>query len=180
MTRFVAKNPCSTQSLSHVEELLCLDLLNELKGQFESNGFDSESDEEILSKLYGNSAHLVATVFDSYRTWSCTADCSDKERADHAYSSIEECKTIFLEDLDNEIRRLNEYKKVRASIDAERIGLESRRQNVPDAPQSDRLLRYETHLERAFDRKLTQLERLQRMRQGQPILPPIKVDVSSS
>jgi hypothetical protein len=39
--------------------------------------------------------------------------------------------------------------------------------------------RYEASIERSFDRTLTQLERIQRMRQGQPVAPPIKVDISS-
>jgi len=51
---------------------------------------------------------------------------------------------------------------------------------VPDAPRLDCLLRYEASLERAIDRTLTQLERLQRMRLGQPVSSPIKLDVSSS
>jgi hypothetical protein len=44
----------------------------------------------------------------------------------------------------------------------------------------DNLLRYEASIERAFDRALTQLERKQRMRLGQPILPPIKLDLGSA
>jgi hypothetical protein len=43
----------------------------------------------------------------------------------------------------------------------------------------EHLLRYEASIERSFDRTLSQLERVQRMRLGQPILPPIKLDVSS-
>jgi len=42
----------------------------------------------------------------------------------------------------------------------------------------DRLLRYEASLERTFDRTLNQLERLQRMRLGQPVPPPVKVELS--
>jgi hypothetical protein len=42
----------------------------------------------------------------------------------------------------------------------------------------DNLLRYEASIERAFDRALTQLERKQRMRLGQSVLPPIKLDIS--
>jgi hypothetical protein len=54
--------------------------------------------------------------------------------------------------------------------------LESLRQNYP---RLDRLLRYETSLERTSDRALLQLERLQRMRLGQPNPAPIKIDISS-
>ncbi len=52
--------------------------------------------------------------------------------------------------------------------------------NVPDGPGLDRLLRYEASLERSFDRTLSQLERLQRMRLGQPVLPKLEVRHSVS
>jgi hypothetical protein len=51
--------------------------------------------------------------------------------------------------------------------------------NIPPREVSDLLLRYKVHLSRKFDRTLNQLERLQRMRKGKPVLPPIKVEVSS-
>ena len=52
--------------------------------------------------------------------------------------------------------------------------------NVPDTPTLDRLLRYEASLDRSFDRALTQLERLQRMRLGQSVLPKLEVSHSMS
>jgi hypothetical protein len=42
----------------------------------------------------------------------------------------------------------------------------------------DRLVRYESSLERAFDRTLTQLERAQRIRRGQPLPPQLDVKIS--
>jgi hypothetical protein len=48
-----------------------------------------------------------------------------------------------------------------------------------DSTVLNRFPRYETSIDRAFDRTLTQLERLQRMRLGQPVGPLIKVDISS-
>jgi len=39
------------------------------------------------------------------------------------------------------------------------------------------MLRFEATLERQFDRTLSQLERLQRMRLGQPALPRIEVEL---
>ena len=44
---------------------------------------------------------------------------------------------------------------------------------------SDHLLRYEASLERAFDRTLSQLERIQRMRLGQAVPPPIQLSVTA-
>jgi hypothetical protein len=49
-----------------------------------------------------------------------------------------------------------------------------------DSMVLNRFPRYEASIERSFDRTLTQLERVQRMRLGQPVAPPIKVDISSS
>jgi hypothetical protein len=62
------------------------------------------------------------------------------------------------------------------------IGAEKSLYSSPKANQDALNLssRYETTIDRAFDRTLTQLERIQRMRLGQPVSPPIKIDVSSS
>ena len=61
-----------------------------------------------------------------------------------------------------------------------KLELESLRQNVPDTPQLDRLLRYETSLDRSIERILNQLERRQRMRLGQQVLPPINLNITAS
>jgi hypothetical protein len=38
-------------------------------------------------------------------------------------------------------------------------------------------MRYETHLSRQFQRDLHELQRLQAMRQGQPVAAPFAIDV---
>jgi len=48
-----------------------------------------------------------------------------------------------------------------------------------DSTVLNRFPRYEASIERGLDRTLMQLERIQRMRRGQPVPPPIKVDISS-
>ena len=158
----------------------CLDLLEQLKDEFEINGFDSGFNKEVLTKLYGYQEHAAETLLEVYEAWGGTAECSDKDREQKGYSSAEECKEVFAVALEVEIKRLEQYKKTRASMEQEKTRLESLRQSVPDAPQLDRLLRYEANLERNFDRTLTQLERFQRMRLGQPVASPIKLDISSS
>src|SRR5438876_9184083 len=56
----------------------------------------------------------------------------------------------------------------------------SSRHCLANGPGLDRLLRYEASLERTLDRTLSQLERLQRMRLGQPVLPKLEVRHSES
>jgi hypothetical protein len=45
-------------------------------------------------------------------------------------------------------------------------------------PAGPRLIRYEAHLSREIDRTLNRLERLQRMRKGQPLPPQLEVKIS--
>lgn len=84
----------------------------------------------------------------------------------------------MLKILDEEIKRLEELRERSLSSCFERIEYNKLTHLVPPPPVSERLLRYETHLSREFDRTLSQLERLQRMRLGQPVIPPINLRLS--
>ncbi len=53
------------------------------------------------------------------------------------------------------------------------IGVEKSGKKPPDRPGLDR--RYEASLEKSFDRTLSQFERMQRIRLGQPVQPQLKV-----
>ena len=157
----------------------CLDLLRELREGIEQKGFQPE-DESILQRIYGDydREQLNENLYDEYKAWLHTAGASEVERLAHGYASPAECVQIVLEKMDEEIRRLKRYQKTLGTIVAERTKLEAICRTMPEGPVLDRLVRYEAHLERAFDRTLSQLERLQRMRLGQPVPPPLKVDLS--
>jgi hypothetical protein len=152
----------------------CLDLLAELREQIAENGF-TDSDLQILTQLYGDANktnlgdNLGDDLHDEYLSWSETASASKAERLREGYATPEECKQYVLEAINTEIRRLKEYQKV-----------EGMRRLVPESRALERLLRYEVTLERSFDRTLSQLERLQRLRLGQPVPPRIDVNLSSS
>jgi hypothetical protein len=49
---------------------------------------------------------------------------------------------------------------------------------IPDLETPDRIARYEAHLSREIDRLLNRLERLQRMRRGQPLPPQLDVGIA--
>ena len=156
----------------------CLALLRELKTGIDKGGFDTNRDSAILTKLYQNRTNERGrlTLYGQYRIWLSKANCSEEERQKTGSASPEQCKRSFLEELDEEIRRLERDK----SIESERGRLEAIRQYVPDSSQPDRLLRYEAHLERCIDRTQSQLEHMQRIRQGQPVLPKLEVRHSLS
>lgn len=146
-----------------------------LREGIEGDGFDPKGDADILTKLYGEPAreNWQRTLFYSYRTWSAAAECTEEDRAQRKLPKPEKCKENFLKELADEMKRLERYKKAHASVESEKMKLDALRQHVPLTPQFDHLLRYETSLERNFDRTLSQLERVQRMRLGQPVLPKL-------
>lgn len=164
----------------------CLHLLDELKESLGDEGFNPEFDRIILTKLYGSYADWdrekswQKTLFDSYLGRLGTSLCSEQEPKEKGYASPQKCKENFLEDVNEEIRRLERYRKEHAKIWASKLELESLRRTVPEGPQADRLLRYEAALSREIDRALNQLERTQRMRLGQPVPPPINLNITAS
>ncbi|HET8922245.1 MAG TPA: hypothetical protein VFN26_04530 [Candidatus Acidoferrum sp.] len=163
----------------------CLDLLQRLHKEIEEGGFDEKEDKAILARLYGDSGGFGGvenSLFDVYSSCVSTANshASAHEGGEVMFLSPAACKYKFFHFLNKEITRLQRYKKERAHIESNKMEIEWLRANVPDASQLDRLLRYETTLQRDFDRTLSQLERLQRMRLGQPVLPKLEVQHSLS
>lgn len=160
----------------------CLNLLGDLKDEIETSGFTPEMDKTNLTKLYGeyDEKNSYQPLFRSYLLWSKAASFSVEECRQRELPSPEESKEGFLEEVKEEIKRLRNYEKEKEKVASGKLALESLRHGVPDTPQLDRLLRYETTLDRAIDRTLNQLERYQRMRLGQPVPPPINLNVSTS
>jgi len=179
-------NPSSEHELiSKIDSRLvlrrCLDLLEELHGQFAENGF-AVNDELILARIYGNACltNLGDNLYNEYELWRDTAKTSQDERVAEGHPSPEQCKSNVLQAIDKEIRRLKRYSKLLATIEAQRVEIEALRRLVPESPALERLLRYIANLDRSFDRALSQFERLQRIRLGQPVLPKIEVRHSLS
>jgi hypothetical protein len=159
---------------------LCVELLREMEAGIKERGFERTAYDQIISRLYGVSLTLRQTVKDEYKWCGQVAGLSADDRRRHGCPSLEECVSGLLKAIDDEISWLVNYKRERAQVDSRKIRLDRLRYSIPDSTSLDRLLRYETTLERALDRTLNQLERLQRIRLGQTVLPAIKLDISSS
>ena len=158
----------------------CLDLLRKFKARVSANVLDPHEDKLVLTEIYGGSpsGECLNDSFDNCVTGLTAAKCEGKGATVQG-----ESKRQFLIELEKEIERLRRYPEEQALIESNRISrmnLESRRQNVPDSPKLEQLLRYSTSLERTLDRTLNQLERAQRIRLGQPVAPRVDVNVTSS
>ncbi len=156
----------------------CLKLLLDLQNGIKSRGFSKDIDSSILAIIYGPKMNLHETLPRRYSVWCNISTTPEEERQRNGYSTPEECKNRVLSEIEVEIRRLRDYRQEQAEKEYERTKLEILRRKVPESGNLDRLLRYETTLERAFDRTLSQLERAQRIRKGQPLPPQVDVKIS--
>lgn len=158
----------------------CVDLLIDLNDRIVVRGFDVERDLEILKVLYGTESKqpLHQTLLDRYCLFAGVADVPEEERKAKDLWTPEECKQLFLGEIADEIRRLKKARKPLALLAEEKDKLWELRSTVLEGDKLERFLRYEASLERAFDRALNQLERLQRMRLGHAVPPPLKVEIS--
>ncbi len=155
----------------------CVNQLQDLQKAIRANGFDPDYDRPILIKLYGrvDQDSWNNELLKSYDAWHDTSLCEEQERKEKGYASPNQCKENFLDEVKEEIRRLERYRKEHTAISARRLEVEALR-----LPDMDRLHRYETTISREIERTLNLLERFQRMRLGQPVPPPINVNVSAS
>jgi len=148
-------------------------MLKVVRCALEERGF---TDPWILRRLYGldhQSAAPFGTVL--YMYLNCSKEAADNSNRNA--ESPEDLKKKMLEILDQEINRVQDLLAQWVCVDIARSECNKLAALVPPPAVSERLLRYETHLSREFDRTLSQLERLQRWRLGQPVA---RLDVSIS
>ena len=160
-----------------------LKALGEMHASIRRDGLCPEKDKDILRKLLKDSG---TEEFEIEGGWPqivvpwYAKNGAPQNGGGHKGSSIpEDSRKRALSLVDSKLRQLRGLRKKQKAGERIRRENEKLRQRIPDNPSAERLLRYETTLERIFDRTLTQLERIQRMRKGQMVPPPLKVDVSS-
>lgn len=157
----------------------CLELLAQLREGIKTTGFREERDTFILEKIYGHNEYSRSRLQSEYAAWLDTSKAPEDERVREGYATQEECNENVVEEIEAEVRRLKASHKRRITIRSQRNEIELLRRKIPEIPWLDRVLRYEASLERTFDRTLGQLERIQRLRLGQPVAPRIDVNVST-
>jgi hypothetical protein len=157
-----------------------LDLLAELRAGIEALGFDMEADGKKLCKLYGSPrlGEFPKGLFRDYTVLALRAGAGPGGGEGKPRFNPDDMKQRVLARIDEEMERVLELKKRAEKTEARRMGYTRKTSLVPSAGVLDRLLRYEASLDRAFDRTLSQLERLQRMRLGHAVPPPVKVELS--
>jgi hypothetical protein len=131
----------------------------------------------FINKLYGVNLH--GETPDHFRqVFMKFVEAIELEKKQGDQSNVSKLQQSIIETIDGEIEQFSNLKEVREGINSEKVLFRNFATVIPDGGALDRLLRYETHLSREIDRVLNRLERLQRMRTGQP--PPPQLDVKIS
>ena len=170
----------------------CMEQLELLKSLVRKRGLDSDTDLAILDEVFGDGNRLSfkyalreSMITTDLPEWAhrhrpdgLTPEESKAELAESAQKERKENAAIFINDLEKELDELKKRARIKDNVTAPKQKLEELCRNVPEAPRLDRLLRYEASLERAFDRTLAQLERLQRLRLGLPA--PHRVELQAT
>jgi hypothetical protein len=156
-------------------------LLEKLRTDIRARGFDMGEDTKILRKLYGPVEDRVIPtgLFRIYANYAYIGQLNAEDGGEKPGLTTEEAQQAAIGCIRVEIKRLKGLEKACQKNQDQRMRYTIDASLVPSPDVLDRLLRYEASLDRAFDRTLTQLERLQRQRRGDKDLPPIKVDVAA-
>jgi hypothetical protein len=113
-------------------------------------------------------------------------ECAFVDRSDRIFEKLGDLqferadKERILEYLDQELKDLRQ--RILQFTERESIEEQSRQDAavLPAADTVDKILRYETALDRQLFRAMTQLERLQRRRLGENLPPPLSLEVSGA
>jgi hypothetical protein len=79
--------------------------------------------------------------------------------------------------IEGRLERLGAFREYVVEREKLAIDAEARSFSLPSADATDKLLRYESHLDRQLYRAMDQLERLQRRRKGENVPPPRNINL---
>ena len=151
------------------------ELLEMFREIVNTTGFSEDS--RLLKKLYGQDQdegrpYGLRLLYEVYATSARLAEKTGD------ISGNTKLKEIVVALIDAETERLTELEKVLVTGDMQRVEYKLSAAVIPGQEVMELLMRYETHFSREIDKILNQLERLQRMRKGQPLPPQLEVKIS--
>lgn len=170
-TRWLAfGEPALAMAESSLGNAVLADWLSEIRDEVEKNGGLTESSIRLLEKrLRGKPCGLV----DQLEAFRRQMDAAAPESLSPAQR-----KAQTIEFLQGHIQRCKSARELLSVSEARED--ESRREAalIPSPKKLDKILRYETKLERQLYRAMLQLERIQRFRNGDSVPAPLSVHIA--
>jgi hypothetical protein len=153
-----------------------IDIWTELRNIVSSGKFN-EIALFFINKLYGVNQY-GETPDPSRQAFVAYAEALKLPNVQAEHPILTSMKENLILMIDGEIERFSTLKKIRESFYLEKVLFRRIAAAVPSGVVSDRLMHYEAHLSREIDKALNRLERLQRIRKGQPLPPQVDVKIS--
>jgi hypothetical protein len=152
-------------------------ILTKFRDLIKESGFDKDMSSFLLTKLYGvdHDGEPPAGVYRKFLTLSKLATEAQNRNEP---SVVDALKNAMIDFFNIELEYLERQEVLRKALHERKGEFEALAGLIPYQDAMDRLVRYEAHLSREFDRILNQLERVQRMRRGQSPPPALNVNVS--
>ncbi len=179
MEQWAAMQRVQTTLRAHPSGLAYLSaLLRQAKSEMASAGYMSEKTRGAILCEFGfwdflfalQCAHAGPPAFKADEQPS-SEDLEVKEA-----EKREKCAEI-LPIINSQLERIDAFKELALRREELTGDAEARSFSLPPAEATDRLLRYEAHLDRQLYRAMDQLERLQRQRRGENVPPPLNINL---
>jgi hypothetical protein len=128
-------------------------------------------------------------IFDSFCFWDselaneCRLLCTPKttmagqQSEEIVDQQTNEERFLLVGLIDHRLHWLGELEQYARDREKLAIDAQARSFSLPPADATDKLLRYETHLDKQLYRAMDQLERLQRQRRGETVPPPLNINL---
>jgi len=176
MERWAAMQGAQTTLRAHHSGLAYLHaLLEKAKAEMAGDGYMSE--------------HTRGTILCEFGFWDClfalicshagpsAAEAEDRPSGAVDDKEAEKKRADIVAFIDERLERIGLFKEYALEREELAGDAEARSFSLPPADATDKLLRYEAHLDRQLYRAMDQLERLQRQRKGENVPPPLNINL---
>ena len=114
----------------------------------------------------------------SFSYAGCTEIEPNNEVDSNGEGAAMETQENLIKLIDDRLRRMEIFGEWAIEKEKMKVESEKRRLSLPSGNATDKLIRYEAHLDRQLFRATDQLERIQRQRRGEIVPPPLNVNVA--
>jgi len=155
-------------------------VLDEVREECEKAGRLTEGARDRLFGIFGtdDDALPTACLFFQYMAEKGPELATEDPEHYGTVASPGECHQGLLKMLDDESERLKYLKQCAEGKEQLETDAMAASLALPSKDAMDRILRYQTTIERELYRAMNQLERMQRQRRGEPMPPAINIDLS--
>jgi hypothetical protein len=179
MERWLAKQATQSDLRKHRSSLEYLSApLQSARSDIISNGYLSEPVRKRIVKAFGLWDCLFAlTCLNTSPKESKMGDPTSEKLLDEQADDKRAAAVAAVVFIDAQLERISAFKEFAKQRETLELDAEARSFSLPPADATDKLLRYEAHLDKQLYRAMDELERLQRRRRGENIPPPLNINL---